>query len=117
MTASTIPQSTSTIPETGSTSEADSPIEVVIRLPDDWSAATVWANSGDYPQAALQWDTMDPTLEATLPGPGSYVFWAETPSSDDGLCFYQALSDPQWKEAAVRDGDTVRLTLSGEVCE
>ena len=52
-----------------------------------------------------------------LPGVGTYVFWAEAPSSDDGLCFYQAQSDPQRQQTDVFDGDTVTLDIAGEVCE
>ena len=45
------------------------------------------------------------------------MFWAEAPSSDDGLCFYQAQSDPQWQQTDVFDGDIVNLDIAGEVCE
>lgn len=109
--------STTLAENTPATTLGEGAIDVTLRLPSDWSGAVVAGSSDDYPGAALQWEAGGSTLTVSLPGEGSYVFWAETPSSDDGLCFYQAQSDPQWRGIEVYDGQTVFLDLSGEVCE
>jgi hypothetical protein len=77
----------------------------------------VQGRSDDYPAAGLAWEASGSRLEVSLPGEGWYVFWAATPSSDDGLCYYEAQSDPRWQPTRVFDGDTVTLDITGEVCE
>jgi hypothetical protein len=110
--------------ETATTSVADpapttvpGAINVALRLPSGWSEAVVWGRSDDYPNAQLAWEVTGSTLDVALPGEGGYQFWAESPSSDDGLCFYQAQANPQGQQTTTFDGDTVSLDISGEVCQ
>ncbi len=110
-------ETTTTLAESPATTVAEGAIDVVLRLPPDWDEAVVQGRSDDFPTARLMWETSGSTLGVSLPGEGAYVFWAEAPSSDDGLCFYQAQSDPQWQQTDIFDGDTVALDIAGEVCE
>ena len=105
------------MPESPATTAVEGAIGVVLRLPSDWGEAVVWGRSDDYPTARLTWESSASSLDGSLPGEGAYMFWAEAPSSDDGLCFYLAQSDPQWQQTDVFDGDIVNLDIAGEVCE
>jgi hypothetical protein len=108
---------TTTLSESPTTTASAGSISVVLRLPANWDNAVVLGRSDDFPTALLAWEASGSSLDVSLPGEGGYIFWAETPSSDDGLCLYQAQSDPQWKPTKVFDGDSVELDLAGEVCE
>lgn len=108
---------TTTLAESPVTTMAEGAIDVVLRLPSNWDEAVIQGRSDDFPTARLVWEASGSTLDVSLPGEGAYVFWAAAPSSDDGLCFYQAQSDPQWQQTDVFDGDTVTLDIAGEVCE
>lgn len=114
----TPPQPTTAVTPAQTTStEAEGAIHVVVELPEDWSTATIEAITNDYRDVELRWRTTGPRLDVTLPGPGAYWFWAESPSSSDGLCFYEAQSDTQWKQTELVDGGTIRLEFSGEICD
>jgi hypothetical protein len=110
------PTSTTIAENAPVTTVAVGAIDVTLRLPSGWTETVIHARSDDR-GARLQWEASESTINVSLPGEGRYVFWAEAPSSDDGLCFYQAQSDPQWSQADVYDGQTIILDISGEVCE
>lgn len=104
---------TTTVAENPATRVVEGAIGVVLRLPSDWGEAVVWGRSDEYPTARLAWESSGASLDVSLPGEGAYRFWAEAPSSDDGLCFYQAQSE----QTDAFDGDTVKLDFAGEMCE
>jgi hypothetical protein len=111
------PETTTTVSGGPATTAVEGAITVVLRLPASWDEAVVQGRSDDFPAARLAWEASGSSLDVSLPGEGAYMFLAETPSSDDGLCFYQAQSDPQRQPMQVFDGDTVTLDIAGEVCE
>lgn len=79
--------------------DVNATITVVLQLPGDWSRAIIEAGTEDFSDAELHWETTSTELATTLPGAGEYVFWAETPSSENGLCFYQAQSHPNGRRS------------------